>query len=93
MSADIYDDTIYGQILPIEREDEEEEEDSSLMILVDGEEEYLVEPDKNGLKLMDHMDKWVTAQGTITEEGDELLIRVRDFTLDDDWSYGDDDNW
>jgi len=90
VAADFYDDTIYGQILPVEREDDDE---SGLMILVDGEEEFLVEPDKNGLKLMDHMDKWVTAQGTVTEEGDELLIRVRDFTLDDDWSYGDDDNW
>ncbi|WP_285905240.1 hypothetical protein [Pseudodesulfovibrio pelocollis] len=90
MSADCYDDTIYGQILPVEREDDDE---AGLMILVDGEEEFLVEPDKNGLKLMDHMDQWVTAQGTVTEEGDELLIRVRDFTLDDDWNFGDDDNW
>ncbi|MFH1913809.1 MAG: hypothetical protein ABIK45_06010 [Pseudomonadota bacterium] len=90
MSADFYDDTIYGQILPVEREDDDE---AGLMILVDGEEEFLVEPDKNGLKLMDHMDKWVTAQGTVAEDGDELLIRVRDFTLDDDWNFGDDDNW
>jgi hypothetical protein len=90
VSADIYDDTIYGQILPFESEDDEE---SGLMILVDGEEEFLVEPDKNGIKLMDHMDKWVTAQVTVTEESDEMHIRVRDFTLDDDWSYGDDDNW
>ncbi|GEM_PF-1010817 len=89
--SDIYQETIYGRILPMEWK---EEEDASLMILVDCEEEFIVEPDKTGRKLSDHVDRWVTVKGIVKEEEDELRIRVREYTLEDeDWQYMDEDRW
>ncbi|MBI9080103.1 MAG: hypothetical protein JEY79_10240 [Pseudodesulfovibrio sp.] len=90
MSSEIYEETIYGQVLPINWNDDAPD---GLMILVDGEEELIVELDKNGMLLMDHVDRWVRAEVLIKEEEDELRIKVKDFNLEDEWDYIDDDNW
>lgn len=90
MAEDIYEDSIYGQVLPM---DWNKDEVSGLILLVDGEEEFIVEHDENGEKLVDHIDRWVTAQGVITETDEELRIRIRDYTLEDVMDFDTDDNW
>ncbi|WP_147822009.1 hypothetical protein [Salidesulfovibrio onnuriiensis] len=89
--SDAYPETIFGQILPM---DWNEDDVVGLIILVDGEDEFIVEPDKTGRKLFDHVDRWVTAKGLIREDEDEMRIMVRDYTLEDeDWNYMDEDRW
>lgn len=90
MASEQYQETVYGQILPLEGDDDSE---PGLMILMDGEEEFIVDLDKNGMKLMDHIDKWVTAEGLVSEDDEELRITVKTFKLDEDWEYNDDDKW
>lgn len=91
MSSDVYDGTIYGQVLPL---DWDNDVVTKLAIVVDGEDEFIIEQDKNGQKLLDHIDMWINAEGLIKETDEEIRIRIRDFTLEDDnWNYGDDDKW
>ena len=90
MSVEMYEDAIYGQILPMEWDGDTI---ASLMILVDGEEEILVEADKNSAELFRHIDRWVTAEGLICEGEDGVSIRISDFTLEDSLDFSDDDTW
>lgn len=90
MSSEMYEETLYGQILPI---DWNNESVSSIMILVDGEEEFIVEPDKNGMELVNHLESWVRAEVFVKEDDDELRVKIREFTVEDDMDYVDDDKW
>ena len=90
MAEDFYEDAVFGQVLPL---DWENESISGVVILVDGEEEFIVENDETGGSLADHIDRWVTAEGLITETDDELRIKVRNYTLDDNLDYDTDDDW
>lgn len=90
MTEDFYEDAVFGQVLPLDWDDEAV---SGVVILVDGEEEFIVENDETGESLADHVDRWVTAEGLITENDDELRIKVRNYTLDDNLDYDGDDNW
>lgn len=90
MAMDMYEETLYGQILPL---DWDNDSVSAVALLVDGEEEFVVEPDVNGKQLFDHIDRWVTAEGIIKETDDECRIKVRSFSLEDDLDYDSDDNW
>ncbi|BDQ37062.1 hypothetical protein SYK_14220 [Pseudodesulfovibrio nedwellii] len=90
MASDIYEDTIYGQILPV---DWNNDAVTGLILLVDGEEEFIIENDDNGERLTDHIDKWVTAQGIVEETDDEYRIRIRNFKVDDELDYDNDDKW
>ena len=44
-------------------------------------------------KLYDHLDRWVTVEGVVTEEDDELRIKVRSYTLEDELDYESDEDW
>ncbi len=90
MIQDVYEDSLYGQILPSEWTDEAV---SGLMLLVDGEEEFEVERDENVDSLVDFVDRWVTLEGVITESDDGLRIKVRNYLLEDEMEYQDDDAW
>lgn len=90
MAPDIYEDTLYGQVLPLDWNDDAI---SGVMLLVDGEDEFIVEPDKNGKRLYDYIDHWMTVEGIVKETARELRIKVRKFTLEDEMDYSDDDNW
>ena len=90
MIQDIYEDSLYGQILPSDWQDETA---FGLILLVDGEEEFLVENDEDGEGLFDYIDRWVTIEGVITEREDELRIKVRNYMLEDELDYEDDDAW
>lgn len=91
MALDTYEDSLYGQILPAEWD---EESVSELLLLVDGEEEFVIEKNENSELLMDLIDRWVTLEGVITEEENDLLrIMVRGYTVEDGPDYDDDDAW
>ncbi|MDD3310588.1 hypothetical protein [Pseudodesulfovibrio sp.] len=90
MALDIYEDSLFGQILPLDWDDESV---SGVILLVDGEEEFIIEHDDNGKDLMDHVDRWVTVEGVVTEEDDELRIKVRNYTLEDELDYESDEDW
>ncbi|MCJ2164560.1 MULTISPECIES: hypothetical protein [unclassified Pseudodesulfovibrio] len=90
MATDVYEDTLFGQILPL---DCDEDSVSGIILLVDGEEEFIVEPDDNGEILAGHIERWVTAEGVVLEDEDELRIKVRYYTLEDEIDYDADDDW
>ena len=90
MTQNIYEDTLYGQILPL---DWDNESVSRIILLVDGEEEFIIEKDENSLRLMDLIDRWVTLEGVINEKDDELNIRVRNYTIEDEMDYESDEDW
>ncbi|CCH50227.1 hypothetical protein [Pseudodesulfovibrio piezophilus] len=90
MALEIYEDSLYGQVLPLDWDDDAV---SGIVILVDGEEEFLVENNENGEQLIDHIDRWVTAQGIITESEDEYRIKIRNYKLEDEMDYQSDDDW
>lgn len=90
MTADIYEDSLYGQVLPA---DWNNETVSSLILLVDGEEEFIIESNDQCEVLVDHIDRWITAEGIITETDEELRIKVRNYTLEDEIDYDGDDSW
>lgn len=52
-----------------------------------------MEHDETGESLVEYIDRWVTAQGLITETEDELRIKVRNYRLDDNLDYDSDDDW
>ena len=90
MSLEIYEDQVYGQVLPLKWD---KDFVCGVVILVDGEEEYIVDTDKNGLELVEYVDRWITADGLIRETSKDIRIRVNNFTVEDNWEYQDDDNW
>ncbi len=90
MAEDVYEDSLFGQVLPL---DWDNEIATGVVILVDGEEEFIVEHDETGESLVEYIDRWVTAQGLITETEDELRIKVRNYRLDDNLDYDKDDDW
>ena len=90
MAMDVYEDSLFGQLLPMDWEDETI---AGLVLLVDGEEEFIVELDENGESLLEHIDRWVTAEGIVTEDEDELRIKVRSYTLEDEIDYDTDEDW
>ncbi|QJB56818.1 hypothetical protein [Pseudodesulfovibrio sp. zrk46] len=90
MALDIYEDSLYGQLIPA---DWNKETVSSLILLVDGEEEFTIENNEEGEELLDYIDRWITAEGIITETDEELRIKVRNYTLEDEMDYEGDDAW
>lgn len=90
MAEDIYEDSVFGQVLPLGWDNDTI---SGIVILVDGEEEFIVEHDETGESMVAHVDRWVTAEGLITESDDEFRIKVRGYTLDDSLDYDTDDDW
>ncbi|WP_319581872.1 hypothetical protein [uncultured Pseudodesulfovibrio sp.] len=90
MATDVYEDSLFGQILPL---DWENDTVAGVVLLVDGEEEFIVEPDENGESLIEYIDRWVTAEGVVVEDEDELRIKVRNYTLEDEIDYDTDEDW
>lgn len=90
MPLDIYEDTVYGQILPSEWDNERV---SSLILLVDGDEEFIIEKNEQADSLVNHIDRWITAEGVITETNKSIRIKVRNFKLEDDIDYEEEDDW
>lgn len=90
MYQDMYEDSLYGQILSSDWDDESL---PGLVLLVDGSEEVIVENDENSESLEDYVDRWVTVEGVITETNDELRIKVRNYTFEDGIDFEDDDAW
>ncbi|MBG0791614.1 MAG: hypothetical protein H0S80_14075 [Desulfovibrionaceae bacterium] len=90
MAQDVYEDSLYGQILPSEWNDEAV---SGLVLLVDGEEEFAIENDDNGELLVDFIDRWVTVEGVVSESDDDLRIKVRNYTVEDELDFEGDDRW
>jgi len=90
MPIDIYEDTVYGQILPSEWDNDRV---SSLILLVDGDEEFIIEKNEQADTLVNHIDRWITAEGVITETNKSIRIKVRNFKLEDDIDYEEDDDW
>ncbi|XPV77623.1 MAG: hypothetical protein ACNI27_06825 [Desulfovibrio sp.] len=87
---EIYEDTVYGQILPAEKT---KNNMSGVMILVEGSEEYIVESNDMGVELAKYVDSWVTVGGIIKETSRYIRIEVYAYTLEDSWAYQDDDVW
>lgn len=67
------------------------DEGYSIMLLVDGDEEYVVEPDRKGEKLEECMDRWVAVEGELFEKEDINLLVVHEFELDDEGPSYDED--
>ncbi|SMF30124.1 hypothetical protein [Desulfovibrio gilichinskyi] len=90
MSSEFYSDTIYGQVVPYESDLDDKYQ---LAIVVDGEEEFIVEPDSNGRNLSEYVDQWIKAQVYVNETDDGFFVKIREVSLDEDgWKY-DDDSW
>ncbi|MBI9109596.1 hypothetical protein [Maridesulfovibrio ferrireducens] len=90
MSSEFYSDTIYGQVVPF---DGDLDDKFQLAIMVDGEEEFIVEPDINGRNLHEFMDQWIKAQVLVNETDEGFFVKIREVSVDEGgWEY-DDDNW
>ncbi len=90
MSSEFYSDTIYGQVVPHESDLDDKYQ---LAIIVDGEEEFIVEPDSNGRSLNEYVDQWIKAQVYVSETDDGFFVKIREVSLDESgWGY-DDDSW
>jgi len=76
---------------------ETEDEDIIRLTIFSGEEEYLVEMNKQGKKLLQALDSEIKATGEITEDRDgRNMIRIAKFEIiDDDYNdeYFDDENY
>lgn len=90
MATDAYEETLYGQILPLEWEDDRV---SEVALFVDSEEEFVIETHGLGKKLLDLVDRWVTIDGVVEERGEELRLKVRDFKVDKEFEYSFEDEW
>ena len=90
MATEVYEDALFGQILPL---DWNNESVSGVVLLVDGEEEFIVELDENSESLIDHIERWVTAEGIVIEDEEELRIKVRNYILEDEIDYDTDEDW
>lgn len=91
MSNEQFSDTIYGQVIPY---NDDENENYQYAILVDNEEEYIVQPDSNSGRLEEYMDRWVRAEVFVTETDDLFLIKIKDIEPEESgWQYADEDTW
>ena len=90
MEVETYQDTLYGQLVPSGWDNDEV---SELVLLVDGEEEFILETNEFSKILTNYTDRWITVQGLITATDDELRIKIHAYTLEDEMQFGDDDAW
>lgn len=88
--SEIYQDTLYGQILPAGWDGEDV---SDLILLVDGEEECILEKNEFSKILTNYIDRWITVQGLVTENDEEISIKVQSYTLEDEMNFGEEDAW
>jgi hypothetical protein len=63
------------------------------MLLVDGEEEFIIEKSEQSEMLINYIDRWITAEGIVTETDDDFSIKVQSYKLEDDFELNDDDDW
>ncbi|WP_319763724.1 hypothetical protein [Maridesulfovibrio sp.] len=90
MGTETYQDSLYGQILPSSWD---EDIVSEIVLLVDGEEEFNIENDEFSKILSNYIDRWVSVQGLITEDEEEIRIKIHNYTLEDEMNFGGDDTW
>lgn len=55
----------------------------SIMLVVDTDEEYVVEPDSEGDRLEDFIDRWVEVKGDFYETDDVNVLVVHEFEAED----------
>jgi len=80
--------TISGYVEEVELE----EGDTGIMIS-DGDEEYIVVMDRQGKKLMEHLDEEVEATGMVTRRQGVREIKVSQFRLLDEYVDDDEDDF
>lgn len=90
MGSDIYQDTLYGQLVPSGWDNDAV---SELVLLVDGEEEFSIKKDEFSKVLTNYIDRWITVQGVVTETDDDISIKILGYTLEDEMQFGGDDAW
>ncbi|WP_419778301.1 hypothetical protein [Maridesulfovibrio sp.] len=90
MGSDIYQDTLYGQLVPSGWDNETV---SELVLLVDGEEEFCIEKDEFSKLLTNYIDRWITVQAVVTETDDDMSIKILGYNLENEMQYGTDDAW
>lgn len=77
--------TLAGQVVQCDYIAPEGEEGFySLMLLVDGDEEFIIEPTKEGDALEEYIDRWVEVKGEMFETDDANFIVVHQFDADDE---------
>lgn len=82
--------TLEGQVVQC---DYDEEGFYTTMLVVDGEEEFIVEPGREGSRLEDYLDHWAQVRGEVRRRDDGLrYLRVHVFQLMDD-SVRYDEDW
>lgn len=55
-----------------------------VMLIVEGEEAYIIEPDQEGGRLEEHLDRWVSVKGEVEEKDEMFFLSVHEFDLEDD---------
>ena len=90
MGSDIYQETLYGQLVPSGWDDDTV---SELVLLVDGEEEFSIENDEYSKLLANYIDRWITMQVVVTETDDDISVKVLGYTLEDEMQFGGEDAW
>ncbi|WP_320007185.1 hypothetical protein [Maridesulfovibrio sp.] len=90
MGSDIYQDTLYGQLVPSGWDDDSV---SELVLLVDGEEEFSIENNEFSKLLANYIDRWITVQGVVTETDDDISVKVLSYSLEDEMQFGGEDAW
>jgi hypothetical protein len=61
-----------------------EEDFYSLMLVVDGDEEYILEPGREADKLDEFIDRWVEVKGEMFETDEGNFLVVHEFDPDDE---------
>lgn len=77
--------TLAGQVTECDYASPDGEEGYySIMLVVDGDEEYVVEPDSRGDRLEDFIDRWVEVKGDLYEIEDSNILVIHEFEAEDD---------
>ena len=81
--------TLEGQVAQC---DFDEDGFYTVMLVVDGEEEYVIEPGREGSRLEEFLDHWVTIRGEVRRKDDDrFYLKVHFFQLEDDSARSDED--
>ena len=77
--------SLTGQVVEFDAESFDEDfgdRDYSVALVVDGDEEYLVDPDEEGVRLRENMDHWVSVEGELYETDACNVLKVHNFEVE-----------
>ena len=79
--------SLAGQVTEFDADSFEEDfgdQEYAVVLVVDGDEQYLVEPDEEGPALEENVDRWVSVEGELHEAEAANFLVVHSFEIEED---------